>query len=228
MNEIVFDRNGPLDWISENFTAFKLKSKGTTDSTKKKKRIDTARRGNVNFIRQWQIDRVCAICHKQILWRLKKLQAIYLYLNIKMDNKINQGHFIEFFLFFYYFYYYYIDNAWQIVYLNLIPFFSDKTNYILCHKMQFFKSWKEIYTTVLRINHKTFKDFIDEQKFSLINISLKENFLLEEVKVIFFPFFFGNILQQGWSDISMMANNGKEKTVTEGEFISSLGKRMLR
>lgn len=81
MNEIVFDRNGPLDWISENFTAFKLKSKGTTDSTKKKKkkkRIDTARRviasieikmlfveleriyitrktgknGNVNFIRQ--------------------------------------------------------------------------------------------------------------------------------------------------------------------------------
>lgn len=34
MNEIVFDRNGPLDWISENFTAFKLKSKGTTDSTK--------------------------------------------------------------------------------------------------------------------------------------------------------------------------------------------------
>lgn len=37
MNEIVFDRNGPLDWISENFTAFKLKSKGTTDSTKKKR-----------------------------------------------------------------------------------------------------------------------------------------------------------------------------------------------
>lgn len=52
--------------------------------------------------------------------------------------------------------------------------------------MQFFKSWKEIYTTVLRINHETFKDFIDKQKFSLINISLKENFLLEEVKVIFF------------------------------------------
>ena len=150
----------------------------------------TGKNGNVNFIRQWQIDRVCAICHKQILWRLKKLQAIYLYLNIKMDNKINQGHFIEFFLFFYYFYYYYIDNAWQIIYLNLIPFFSDKTNYILCHKMQFFKSWKEIYTTVLRINHKTFKDFIDEQKFSLINISLKENFLLEEVKVIFFSFLF--------------------------------------
>lgn len=60
----------------------------------------TGKNGNVNFIRQWQIDRVCAICHKQILWRLKKLQAIYLYLNIKMDNKINQGHLLNFFYFF--------------------------------------------------------------------------------------------------------------------------------
>lgn len=95
---------------------------------------------------------------------------------------------------YYQYYYKKFENIWKIAVIIhrkscLIPniFFQRYNKLYSLPENAIFqaKSWKKIYTTVLQINHETFQDFIDEQKFSLINISLKENFL-EKVRVIFF------------------------------------------
>lgn len=136
---------------------------------------------------------------------------------------------------YYQYYYKKFENIWKIAVIIhrkscLIPniFFQRYNKLYSLPENAIFqaKSWKKIYTTVLQINHETFQDFIDEQKFSLINISLKENFFLEKVRVIFFFFFLeiycnkDEAIFQWWPTM--------EKTVTEREFIPSLGKRMLR